>query len=71
MCKYAGFSHGGLYKTTKEELPHIEPVEYEVWTCKVVNSIFLLNMKKQPSLCHRAARSKDARRRLTKKQKIM
>ena len=46
MCQYAGFSYKQLYKKVKEELPHMAPIEYEVWTCKVVNFIFLLNMVK-------------------------
>eukprot|EP00959_Pyramimonas_sp_CCMP1952_P005140 108255-Pyramimonas_sp.AAC.1 len=57
----------------KEELPHMEPVEYEVWTRKVVNVIFLLNMQKQPSLSHRSLNKEELvkpERRLTKKQKI-
>jgi len=73
MCQYAGFSYKQLYKLVKEELPHMDPIEYEIWTCKVVNFIFLLNMQKQPSLCYRSLKKKvlvKPERRMTKKQKI-
>eukprot|EP00959_Pyramimonas_sp_CCMP1952_P319437 6684512-Pyramimonas_sp.AAC.1 len=57
----------------REELPHMEPVEYEVWTCEVANVSFLLNMQKQPSLSYRSLNMEELvkpERRLTKKQKI-
>ena len=73
MCQYAGFTYKQPYKMIKEELPHMEPVEYEVWTCKVVNFIFLLSTQKQPSLCYRSSKKEELvkpERRLTKKQRI-
>ena len=73
MCQYAGFSYKQLYKLVKEELPHMDPIEYEIRTCKVINFIFLLNMQKQPSLCYRSLKKKvlvKPERRMTKKQRI-
>eukprot|EP00959_Pyramimonas_sp_CCMP1952_P089748 1878034-Pyramimonas_sp.AAC.1 len=51
----------------------MESVEYEVWTCEVVNISFLLNTQKQPSLSCRSLNKEEMvkpEKRLTKKQKI-
>ena len=53
MCQAAGFSTQQLYERVRASLPSMEPVEFEIWSCKVVNIIHVLNLRKQPSLCFR------------------
>lgn len=53
MCKTAGFSLRKLYDAVLYELPDVTPVEFQIWSCKVVNLLHLLNLRKQPSLTYR------------------
>ena len=56
MCAQCNFTIRRLFCQVQEEIPTLDSVGFQIWSCKVVNLIHALNLQTQPSLAHRKER---------------
>ena len=49
-CRIAGFDITELYRSVKYTLPSMEPVQFEIFSCKFMNFVHIMNLHIQPSL---------------------
>ena len=56
MCAQSNFTIRGVFCKVQEEIPTLDAVDFQIWSCKVVNLIHALNLHKQPSLAYRKGR---------------
>ena len=70
MCEAAGISLEGLYDAVTTLPPHIDPASFEIWSCKVVNFLYVLHCHKQSSLVWRNNLKGPEPRRLAGKRSL-
>lgn len=53
MCALAGTTLLDVYDAVCAYLPDMDPASFEIWSCKVVNFLYILHLQKQASLMWR------------------